>query len=61
MEKFHYVRSGRENVRARAAHAALELALRLMQGKAPAGCCRLTAEDCTRPEALEALNQALIL
>ena len=61
VEKFHYVRSGRENVRARAAHAALELALRLMQGKAPAGCCRLTAEDCTRPEALEALDQALIL
>ena len=61
VEKFHYIRLGRENVRARAAHAALELALRLLQGKAPAGCCRLAAADCDHPQALDALDRALIL
>ena len=61
VEKFHYVRLGRENVRARAAHAALELALRLLQGKTPAGCCTLAAADCCNPQALDALDRALIL
>ena len=61
VEKFHFVRSDRENIRARAAHAALELALRLAQGKAPAGCYRLDAAACDDPAALAALNGALIL
>ena len=61
VEKFHYVRADRENIRARAAHAALELALRLAQGKAPAGCYRLEDGACGDAQALEALNEALIL
>ena len=61
VEKFHYVRPDRENTRARAAHAALELALRLAQGKAPAGCYRIDAAACSDPAALAALDGALIL
>ena len=61
VEKFHYVRADRENIRARAAHAALELALRLAQGKAPAGCYRLEAGACGDAQALADLNEALIL
>ena len=61
VEKFHYVRPDRENTRARAAHAALELALRLAQGRAPAGCYRLDAAACGDAAALAALDAALIL
>ena len=61
VEKFHYVRPDRENTRARAAHAALELALRLAQGKAPAGCYRIDAAACGDEAALAALDGALIL
>ena len=41
--------------------AALELALRLAQGKAPAGCYRIDAAACSDPAALAALDGALIL
>ncbi len=61
VEKVHYVRPDRENIRARAAQEALVLALRLAQGKAPAGCYRLDEAACTDPATLAGLNEALIL
>ena len=60
VRKFHYLRPDREVIRARAAHAALELALRLAQGKAPAGACRLDDSRWDDPAALAALDAALV-
>ena len=60
VRKFHYLRPDREVIRARAAHAALELALRLAQGKAPAGACRLADSQWDDPAALAALDAALV-
>ncbi len=61
VEKFHFVRADRALVRMRAAQAALTLALRLVQGKAPAGGCRLDAAKCRDSAALAALDEALRL
>jgi nicotinamide-nucleotide amidase len=47
-------------VRARAAQAALELALRLAQGKVPAGTQALTAAQQSDDEALAALDEAFV-
>ena len=47
-------------VRARAAQAALELALRLAQGKVPAGTQALTAAQQSDDEVLAALDEAFV-
>lgn len=56
VQKLFVPRAGRELVRARAAQAALVLALRLAQGKAPANTRRLAASQSRTFAALDALN-----
>ena len=60
VKKYHFVRPDRENTRARAAHAALELALRLAQGRTPAGCMTVEEAACGAPDTLAALDGALV-
>ncbi len=56
VQKLYVPRAGRELVRARAAQAALVMALRLAQGKAPDNARLLPAAQGHEPAALDALN-----
>ena len=60
VKKLFVSRPDRALVRARAAQAALELALRLAQGKVPAGTQALTAAQQSDDEALAALDEAFV-
>lgn len=60
VQKLYVPRAGRELVRARAAQAALVLALRLAQGKAPANTRRLDADQSRTPAALDALDACFL-
>ena len=60
VKKLFVSRPDRALVRARAAQAALELALRLAQGKVPAGTQVLTAAQQSDDEALAALDEAFV-
>ena len=60
VKKLFVSRPDRALVRARAAQAALELALRLAQGKVPAGTQALTAAQQSDDEALAALDEVFI-
>ena len=60
VKKLFVSRPDRALVRARAAQAALELALRLAQGKVPAGTQALTAAQQSDDEALAALDEVFV-
>lgn len=60
VQKLYVPRAGRELVRTRAAQAALVLALRLAQGKAPANTRRLDADQSRTPAALDALDACFL-
>lgn len=60
VQKLYVPRAGRELVRVRAAQAALVLALRLAQGKAPANTRRLDADQSRTPAALDALDACFL-
>ena len=60
VKKLFVSRPDRALVRARAAQAALELVLRLAQGKVPAGTQALTAAQQSDDEALAALDEAFV-
>ena len=60
VKKLFVSRPDRALVRARAVQAALELALRLAQGKVPAGTQALTAAQQSDDEALAALDKVFI-
>ena len=60
VRKLHVSRPDRALVRARAAQTALELALRLAQGKVPAKTLALPAAQQHDPAALDALDAALL-
>ena len=60
VKKLFVSRPDRALVRARAAQAALEMALRLAQGKVPAGTQALTAAQQSDDEALAALDEAFV-
>ena len=60
VKKLFISRPDRALVRARAAQAALELALRLAQGKVPAGTQALTAAQQSDDEALAALDEVFV-
>ena len=60
VQKLFVSRPDRALIRARAAQAALALALRLAQGKAPAGTKSLTASEQHSAAALDALNEAFL-
>ena len=60
VKKLFVSRPDRALVRARAAQAALELALRLAQGKVPAGARKLDSSDRHDPAVLDALDAAFL-
>lgn len=60
VKKLHVARPDRALVRARAAQCALELALRLAQGKTPEGVLTLPQASCGDAAALDALDAAFL-
>ena len=60
LKKLHVSRPDRALVRARSAQAALELALRLAQGKIPAGTRALPRASCRDEQALAELDAAFL-